>query len=261
MRRCMMIICMFALTSIFLASNVSAQSVSLDHVDGLVVPDVIQSGSPITFHIRMTAGGVYPWQGIANGFRVYSPQDAEWTTTVGDTTGTLTGEDFDLLWLINNYSVTGSGADTVAIIGAIQYNNLGMPLEYDDIPFTITIGPIGPAHADDTICIDSAFFFPAGVWKWATGDIPGGIIPAWSGPHCFVVAGCCVRRGDIDNDGDGPDIEDLVYLVTFMFSYGPVPECIEHCDIDGNGGDLNIADLVYLVNYMFNGGPPPVPCP
>ena len=65
---------------------------------------------------------------------------------------------------------------------------------------------------------------------------------------------------DIDNGGDGPNMEDVVYLVTYMFSYGPVPECIEHCDIDGSGEDPNIADLVYLVNYMFNGGPAPAEC-
>jgi len=85
---------------------------------------------------------------------------------------------------------------------------------------------------------------------------------------------CCLLRGDIDHDGVGPNIADLVYLVTYMFQNGPeppcdepyLPDCPEHyfaeTDIDGNGTcNPDIADLVYLVSYMFQGGPPPVPCP
>jgi len=45
-----------------------------------------------------------------------------------------------------------------------------------------------------------------------------------------------------------------------MFNSGPAPVCMGEVDINGNGSELNIEDLVYLVNYMFNGGPAPVPC-
>jgi len=69
--------------------------------------------------------------------------------------------------------------------------------------------------------------------------------------------------GDIDNDGEGPNIADLVYLVTYMFQDGPEPPCLEEADI--NGDEVvpypDIADLVYMVNYMFQSGPDPVPCP
>jgi len=74
--------------------------------------------------------------------------------------------------------------------------------------------------------------------------------------------GCCVIRGDIDHNGSGPDIADLVYLVAFMFNGGPPPPCMEEADVNGDGSAVpDIADLVYLVAYMFQGGPPPVPCP
>jgi|GEM_PF-3318872 len=73
---------------------------------------------------------------------------------------------------------------------------------------------------------------------------------------------CCVLRGDVNRNGTGPDIADLVYLVSFMFSGGPAPPCLEEADINGDGSLLpDITDLVYLVSYMFSGGPPPVPCP
>ena len=72
---------------------------------------------------------------------------------------------------------------------------------------------------------------------------------------------CCDKRGDINNDGTGPDIADLVYLVTYMFGGGPEPPCMAEADVNGNGTGPDIADLVYLVTYMFGGGPAPVSCP
>ena len=71
---------------------------------------------------------------------------------------------------------------------------------------------------------------------------------------------CCVIRGDVDRDGVGPNIADLVYLVTYMFGDGPEPPCMDESDIDGNGVGPDIADLVYLVTYMFGSGPAPVGC-
>jgi len=60
--------------------------------------------------------------------------------------------------------------------------------------------------------------------------------------------------GDIDNDGEGPNIGDLVYLVDFMFNSGPPPVILAAADFDGDN-DLTITDLVSLVDYMFNSGP------
>ncbi|MFH1686556.1 MAG: putative Ig domain-containing protein [bacterium] len=61
--------------------------------------------------------------------------------------------------------------------------------------------------------------------------------------------------GDVDGNGVGPNIEDLVYLVNYMFNGGPPPPVMAATDVDGNGEGPNIADLVYLVSYMFSGGP------
>lgn len=66
--------------------------------------------------------------------------------------------------------------------------------------------------------------------------------------------------GDVNNDGVGPDISDLVHLVDFMFTGGPPPPLMAAADADASGGTVDIADLVYFVDYMFNDGPPPV-CP
>ena len=63
--------------------------------------------------------------------------------------------------------------------------------------------------------------------------------------------------GDINGDGDGADIADLVYLVEYMFNSGPPPPLMETTDVNGSGDGPDIADLIYLVNYMFNSGPEP----
>lgn len=60
--------------------------------------------------------------------------------------------------------------------------------------------------------------------------------------------------GDISGNGVGPDIEDLTYLVAYMFQEGPPPPQMGAADVDGTGA-LDIQDLIYLVEYMFNDGP------
>jgi hypothetical protein len=64
------------------------------------------------------------------------------------------------------------------------------------------------------------------------------------------------KCGDMDNNGDGPDIADLIYMVTYMFQGGPESLFMESCDVDGNGTSVpDIADLIYIVTYMFQDGP------
>ncbi len=62
---------------------------------------------------------------------------------------------------------------------------------------------------------------------------------------------------DVDGDGEGPNIADLVYLVDYMFNSGPPPPHPPSVDFDWDT-EITIADLVYLVDYMFNDGPVPV---
>lgn len=72
---------------------------------------------------------------------------------------------------------------------------------------------------------------------------------------------CCIgMTGDINYDKSGPDITDLVFLVTYMFSGGATLPCMEEADINGSGSGPDISDLVYLVTYMFSGGPTPAQC-
>ncbi len=72
--------------------------------------------------------------------------------------------------------------------------------------------------------------------------------------------------GDANGSGGDPavDIDDIVYLIEYVFAGGPAPIPAICCgDADGSGGDpaVDIDDIVYLINYVFNGGWPPMPNP
>lgn len=63
-----------------------------------------------------------------------------------------------------------------------------------------------------------------------------------------------------DADGSGiVDIDDVVYLITFIFASGPAPEPYESGDVDCSGM-IDIDDVVYLITYIFQSGPPPLSC-
>jgi hypothetical protein len=57
------------------------------------------------------------------------------------------------------------------------------------------------------------------------------------------------------------DIDDAVYLITYIFSGGLPPIPPESGDVDCSGG-VDIDDVVYLVMYIFASGPEPcADCP
>ncbi len=70
--------------------------------------------------------------------------------------------------------------------------------------------------------------------------------------HVVATIAIC---GDVNHDGNGPTIADLVYLVSYLFNNGPTPQVLQACNVNGIGG-ITIADLTYLVAYLFNSGPP-----
>jgi hypothetical protein len=65
--------------------------------------------------------------------------------------------------------------------------------------------------------------------------------------------------GDADGSGE-VDIDDVVYLIGYIFSEGPAPSPLWTGDADCSG-EIDIDDVVYLINYIFSGGQPPcAPC-
>lgn len=169
------LICLLLLTG-----SVLAESITLDHVDGLTAGGNIPTdGNTVTFHFRWQSPDT-SHRGAYNGFRVYSPTGAEWTTTLIDTTGVMGG--YMDIWNLGATSITGSGADTVSVGGFTIFAS-GIPAGFDDIVHTIEIGPVSSDYDGGQICIDSSFMAPAGVWGWSDVDVT----PSWDGPHCYSI--------------------------------------------------------------------------
>ena len=82
----------------------------------------------------------------------------------------------------------------------------------------------------------------------------------WNGDGVGDACCCVGTRGNVNESASQQiDIEDLLYLVNYMFNQGPNPTCFDEADIVPGAG-INIEDLLYLVDYMFNQGPIPAAC-
>jgi len=58
------------------------------------------------------------------------------------------------------------------------------------------------------------------------------------------------------NGSDEVDIDDVVFLISYIFAGGSSPVPIESGDADCSGG-IDIDDVVYLISYIFAFGPAP----
>lgn len=171
-------------------------SVSIDHVDGVAAGDtVVAPGADVRWVIRMENGSANSF-GVSNGFRVYSPDGATWSGTIGDTIGwrstdptpglALFGRaDFDLPFSILSASCDGSGSDTVGFIGP-RIMASGLSAGFADTTYSISASVISQSSVGLHVCIDSSWFAPGGTWKWwAQGSVTE--YPSWSGSQCFVI--------------------------------------------------------------------------
>ncbi len=62
-------------------------------------------------------------------------------------------------------------------------------------------------------------------------------------------------RGDANKDGK-VSLSDIVYLINYLFKFGPAPEPTQSGDANCDG-KVSLSDIVYLINYLFKFGPPP----
>jgi hypothetical protein len=62
-------------------------------------------------------------------------------------------------------------------------------------------------------------------------------------------------RGDANTDGV-INVNDVVYLINYLYIHGPAPTPLQAGDVDSDGV-INASDVVYLINYLYIKGPPP----
>jgi len=64
--------------------------------------------------------------------------------------------------------------------------------------------------------------------------------------------------GDVDGNGI-VEVSDCVFLISYIFAFGPAPDPLEAADADCNG-IVEISDAVFLLNFIFASGPAPQYC-
>ncbi len=197
--------------------------------------DTIICGQPVTFSVHLNNNTGNYIEGMTHGFEVYSSDGATWQPITYDTSGGL-GDYFDMLVSTNGYSITGTGADTVALAASVLANP-GMPNGYDDVILRI-VTQVDSSQDGKTLCIDSTYCPPSQPWMWATPS--GNVVPSWGGPYCFPVKCLFVFGGYKYNDQDGSGTKGagepgLPNWTIYLYDYNNTVQPHAQTTTDNNG--------------------------
>ena len=88
------------------------------------------------------------------------------------------------VFVVQQFGVDGSGADTIGIGTAAGETTTGFPAGWDEVLIRLRTG-LDTDLNDLYLCVDSCYYPPAGTWLW---DPQGP--PQWDGPYCFRVVPC-----------------------------------------------------------------------
>jgi uncharacterized Ntn-hydrolase superfamily protein len=140
-------------------------------------------------------------------------------------------------------------------ITVTAHNDAGNPIE-KGLSFLVTNtggGVVGP-FAKTGSGTYAAFVTPPSVAgaDTFTVSVHGGGQTVQLDGHPVVTYYLC---GDADVSG-APDIDDVVFLIQFIFAGGPQPEPYEAGDADCSGA-IDIDDVVFMIQYIFSGGHAP----
>jgi hypothetical protein len=182
-------------------AQVAENEIILENANGTFAPDTIPRNlaSQIVFDLRVNIKeDVAVLAGFTNGYRVYSPDGATWTSIAGavetDFNSAANGGPFTTgaigLWQ------DGVGADTIGFGFAAFGGGLAIPAGgYSQVGMHITVNLDPGETANDglTLCLDStATYPPTNTWKWAAQGTAYGVplggdaFPFFSGPHCYT---------------------------------------------------------------------------
>jgi len=235
---------------------------TLNNLDGMVQ-------RTDTFQLVISAKTTAPKNGATLGFIIYSPDNSFVSAT--DVSMAMTP-----FWA-SLWTQTGSilnNTDRVDGVLPEQYLTGGVTLPGDEFQSNsfvdiLTVDITYPQPG--IICIDSAFFPPAGEWLMIGND--NSPAPAWLGgkgdatvggsrPGAFCITvgpgGCCYTAGDADHNGM-VNIADVTSMLARIFGGAPPPVCVNEADANGHGG-FNITDVTFMIAWIFRGGFPPT-CP
>ena len=101
-----------------------------------------------------------------------------------------------------------------------------------------------------TVCVDTTWLMGMFGLTFTRTDAVV-YFPQNNMPLCMQV----FIRGDANGNGE-IHIEDIVYLVNYLFMDGPPPPTVKSGDANCDEV-VDVADVIYLMNYLFGDGPEP----
>lgn len=217
------------------------QQFILAHADTLTfVPDSAYAGNPLAIPILLT--NTSPLQSITIPFDLGADYDMTFDSVqFGARTAYFEGQSWDLWDPANlRYAITltantGGGAPPLTV-------GSGEVLRLFVTPDPLALGAQSTSVDTTSGSVNVALF--TGMVSYAPEVVPGSATIRY------------VLRADVNTNMFGPNIQDLTYLVAYLFSDGTPPAAIQAGDTNADL-EVNVQDLTYLVAYLFSGGPPP----
>ncbi|HKC26319.1 MAG TPA: dockerin type I repeat-containing protein, partial [Thermoanaerobaculia bacterium] len=188
------------------------------------------------------AGGIYVTAsksvGLYNSALHGNSNDYSRVTT--NCVGSIVSNGFNVISDATGCSVSGAFVPSDPLVGLLKDNGGTTP--------TFMLSPGSPAVDSGPVtgCTD-----PLGAAL--TTDQRGVKRPI--GTHCDLGAVEVELVGDVNGDGVR-DVQDIFYLINFLFAGGEVP--LGRANVNGDSV-IGVADVFYLINFLFAGGQPPIP--
>ncbi len=226
----------------------SVTSVSLD---GVTVD--LMTGSTVIDTDISSGGGSYQFDGVAPGTYDVRATDAYYETKIEvdvEVVATQTTTvDFDLAY--NRGSIAGVVTDAVRHI------------TITDVSIDLMQGSstISSTTTNESGMYDFDELWPGDYWISATKaeyhslEVPDISVEARDTSDTNFEMTPIDICGDADGSG-GVDIDDVVFLINYIFAGGPAPDPYWVGDADCSG-EIDIDDVVFLIQYIFAGGPEP----
>jgi Dockerin type I domain len=119
---------------------------------------------------------------------------------------------------------------------------------------TINLTPLSPGtvHFRLVSYYDDPATLTRGGESMLVTEMKAAIKPTLKGADIIVLPYKC---GDANSDAK-INIQDITFLISYLYKGGVPPISLQAADPDGNGLN-NIQDITYLINYLYKGGPAP----
>jgi hypothetical protein len=154
---------------------------------------------------------------------------------------------------------TGSDGLTVVYNAAYMHDNLAIQIAAPNwLTATPSSGQIQPYSSAtvqigfDATEMDEGLYTGRITVASNDPDTPSWNIAASMNVGPAYVCGDANRSGVVN-------IQDVTYVINFLYKGGPSPNPVGAADANGSG-TVNIQDVTYIINFLYKGGPTPI-CP